>query len=222
MSIIDDLAELPDDTPETAGFSFKDLLREAVAHKADGERLREARKATKTGTLISGPERLQMLADIKRIENAREWTPKAAVAIFQVQHCTSCENYSPFFTGLFQRQGNRHHRDTDRWVAATESENYGLPKEVKTNEVDVPFCAFCLTEWGFPGDQLGIVFDEAAEAEAGAADADDDNGDDEATTEDLTQAEFEASEDEAAYPSLDPAFLDSQLFTPQEPQNAVC
>lgn len=217
MSTFDDLADAPDNSPEDSGFSFKSLLAEALEHKADGEKLKEGRKALKEGSLLSGPERLQMLADVKRIENAREWLPKASVAMFQVQHCTGCENYSPFFTGLFQRQANRHHRDTDRWVSATESENYGLPKEVKTNEVDIPFCAFCLQDWGFPAEQLGVVFDEEAEDEL---------ADDEPTEEEAAQAEFEASEDELAYPSLDPDFLDSQILsTPaptQEPQNAVC
>jgi hypothetical protein len=149
-----------DDSEIDDTFSFKSLLKEAVAYKADGERLKESRKALKAGTPMPNADYEQMLADIRRIENAREWTAKASVAMFQVQHCVSCENYSPFFTGLFQRQANRHHRDTDRWIAATEAENQGLPQEIKTNQQDVPFCAFCVGEFGFPVDQLGVVFDE--------------------------------------------------------------
>jgi hypothetical protein len=224
MSIIDDLADAPDDSADTPAFSFKDLLAEALEHKADGEKLKTSRKAIKEGALISGPERLQMLADIKRIENAREWLPKASVAMFQIQHCTGCENYNTLFTGLFQRQGNRHQRDTDRWIAATEAENYGLVKEVKTNEVDIPMCGFCLQDWGFPAEQLGIVFDEEPAEDDAETEVEADAGD-EPTAEDLATADFEAAEDEVAYPSLDPDFLDSQLpvtTTTQEFQNAVC
>lgn len=166
MSIIDDLNALPDteDTAEAgpgAAFSFKDLLAEAVAHKADGEKLKALRKTTKTGLRLSEEE----AADLRRMENAREWFPRASVAMFQVQHCLSCDNYGAMFTGLFQRQASRHAKGVNRWIAATESENYGLKQEVKTNEVDIPFCCFCLTEHGFPGEQLGIDFGDDVAAQ---------------------------------------------------------
>ena len=183
------------DADKDTEFTFGDLLKEAMAHKADTVRLKDGRKALKDKTPMASAEYEQMLADIKRIEVAREWLPRAAVAMFQVQHCLGCENYAPFFTGLFQRQKNRHMRDADRWVAATESENYGLTKEIKTNEVDVPFCSFCVGEFGFPVEQLGVVFDDES------TDGEDETP--EATDEELAQAEFEASEDELAYNSLD-------------------
>lgn len=183
------------DADKDTEFTFGDLLKEAMAHKADTVRLKDGRKALKDKTPMASAEYEQMLADIKRIEVAREWLPQAAVAMFQVQHCLGCENYAPFFTGLFQRQKNRHMRDADRWVAATESENYGLTKEIKTNEVDVPFCSFCVGEFGFPVEQLGVIFgDEPTDGEDDTL---------EATDEELAQAEFEASEDELAYNSLD-------------------
>ena len=186
-------------------FTFGDLLKEAMAHKADTVKLKDGRKALKDKTPMASAEYEQMLADIKRIEVAREWLPRAAVAMFQVQHCLGCENYAPFFTGLFQRQKNRHLREADRWIAATESENYGLPKEIKTNEVDVPFCSFCVGEFGFPVEQLGVVFDEMTDAETEELEEelDADCEGDEATDEDLAEAEFEAAQDELAYNSLD-------------------
>ena len=183
------------DADKDTEFTFGDLLKEAMAHKADTVRLKDGRKALKDKTPMASAEYEQMLADIKRIEVAREWLPRAAVAMFQVQHCLGCENYAPFFTGLFQRQKNRHMRDADRWIAATESENYGLTKEIKTNEVDVPFCSFCIGEFGFPVEQLGVVFEDEP--------TDDEDETLEATDEELAQAEFEASEDELAYNSLD-------------------
>lgn len=154
-----------DDSETDDTFSFKSLLTEALLHKADGEKLKTSRKALKEGKPMLSADYDQMLADIRRIEFAREWLPRASVAMFQVQHCVSCNNYSPFFTGLFQRQSSKLHRTTDRWVAATESENYSLPKEVKTNQVDVPFCAFCVGEFGFPAEDLGVVFEEETEEE---------------------------------------------------------
>ena len=165
MSLLDDLNALPDDSSADApAFSFKDLLAEAVAHKADGDKLKAVRKSLKSGASLSAEE----AADLRRMENAREWLPRASVAMFNIQHCTGCENYAAMFTGLFQRQASRHSQGVSRWVSAAESENYGLKQEVKTTETDIPFCCFCLTEWGFPGDQLGIVFDEDAADEAEA------------------------------------------------------
>ena len=192
MHTAPELQDLPDDTPESdGGFSFGALLKEAIAHKADGEKLKAGRKALKDKTPMASAEYEQMLGDIKRIETAREWLPRASVALFQVQHCLGCENYAPFFTGLFQRQKNRHMREADRWITATESENYGLVKEIKTTEVDVPFCSFCVGDFGFPAEQLGIVFDTPE-------DESDTDSDDEATAEDLAEAEFEAEQDELA------------------------
>lgn len=192
MSIIDDLNALPDtdDAPEAgpgAAFSFKDLLAEAVLHKAEGEKLKAVRKALKNGNILSAEE----AADLRRMENAREWLPRASVAMFQVQHCTSCENYSAMFTGLFQRQVSKHSTGVNRWVAATDSENFGLKQEVKTNEVDIPFCCFCLTDHGFPGAQLGIEFDE--EPVAALSDAEDQE-----SLEEAQQLAFEAEQDAMA------------------------
>ena len=198
-SLEQDLGEAQDAVTDDA-FTFGDLLREAMAHKADTVKLKDGRKAIKDKTPMASAEYEQLLADIKRIEIAREWLPRAAVAMIQVQHCTSCENYSPFFTGLFQRQKNRHMREADRWIAATESENAGLAKEIKTTEVDIPFCSFCVGEFGYPVEQLGVVFDEMTDEEDGELEAelDDDCEGDEATAEDLEQAAFEAAEDELA------------------------
>ena len=179
----------PSDEPEVEEFSFKSLLHEAMTHKADGERLKAGRKALKDGTPMASADMAELLADVKRIETRREWLPRAAVAMFQVQHCVSCENYSPFFTGLFQRQANRTMRNADRWVTATESENGGLSKEVKTTEIDVPFCAFCIGEHGFPAEQLGVEFDADAIPAA-------DDMDDEQTKAEALAAEFEAAQDD--------------------------
>ena len=212
----------PDNLEQTLGdaqdavaddtLSFGDLLKEALAHKADTVLLKDGRKALKEKKPMASAEYEQLLADIKRIEIAREWLPRAAVAMFQVQHCTSCENYAPFFTGLFQRQKNRHLREADRWIAATEFENAGLKKEIKTTEVDVPFCSFCVEEFGYPIEQLGIVFDTPEDEVDAEADVDDeveiadeadaaeqaDDEQSEPTAEELEIAAWEAEQDELA------------------------
>lgn len=159
-----------DDNSDSFALSFADLVNESLQIQADTKRLKEGRKALKDKRAMPASEYEQLLADLKRIEVAREWQPRAAVAMFQVQHCKCCDNYNPVFTGLFQRQQNRHHRDADRWIAATESENFGLRREVKTTEIDIPFCAMCLAQNKWPADQLGIVFDDEDKAPADAVD----------------------------------------------------
>lgn len=162
---------LPTATVEAAddGFiSLDGLFAEVMQNKADTQRLKEGRKALKEGRMPVGVSLDELQADLRKLEAVREWLAVADVAMFQVQHCTSCENYNPVFTGRFQRQQSRHHRKAQRWVTALPSENRGLPKEVKTSETDVPFCHFCLEEAGYPAEQLGILFDEepAGEEEA--------------------------------------------------------
>ena len=179
-----------------------------MAHKADGDRLKDARKALKDKTPMPSAEYEQMLADIRRIEVAREWLPVADVAMFQIQHCTACDNYAALFTGLFQRQKNRHMRDADRWVTATESQNRGLPKEIKNNKVEISMCSFCIGDFEYPIDQLGLSYEEdmleddvdaqveiADEADA-AEQADDEQSP--PTAEELEQATWEAEQDELA------------------------
>lgn len=198
MSILDDLANLPDDASDSPmpkpEFSFQDLLKEAVAHKAEGEQLKAVRKAVKSGENLSAEDALSL----RRMENNREWLARASVAMFQVQHCTCCENYNPVLLGLFQRQVSRFTKGISRWIAAEESENYGLVKEVKTNEVDVPFCAQCLDQWDFPAEQLGIVFDGDDSAE--------DSEEEEASLEDLFAAEFAAMQMDLPFdtPTVEP------------------
>lgn len=191
----------PDDEENDAetvgGFDFGSLLKEALQHKADAVTLKINRKALKDKRPMSGEAYTNMLADIKRIELKQEWLPRAAVAMFTVQHCVSCDNYAPLFTGLFQRQRHRNMKEASRWVAATESENFGLPKEVKTTEVNVPFCHFCLEEHGFPAEQLGILFDDEAEE----AVADDITANDDellAEADDVRQMQFEFEQDQIA------------------------
>ena len=137
------------------------------------------------------------------MESAREWVARASVAMFQVQHCTCCDNYTPALTGIFQRQASRFNKGAVRWVTATEDDNYGLVKEVKTTESDVPFCAQCLGEWGFPADQLGIVFDNEPAEEP------------EQSLEELFEAEFAAMQMELPFdaPTAAPAAIAEPLAT---------
>jgi hypothetical protein len=190
----------PDDgTDEDNGFSFGDLLKEALAHKADTQLLKDGRKALKEKRPMSGDALNDMLQDIRRIELQREWLPRAAVAMFQIQHCTCCENYTAMFTGIFQRQKHRTLKEADRWVAATDEENSTLKKEVKTTEVDVPLCAFCLDDNGFPGKQLGITFDDEPEVADDEPEVEEPSDDEEPmSAEEQEQLQFEADQDEIA------------------------
>lgn len=185
-----DIPQTELDSESETDFSFGDLVKEAMAHRADTIRLKEGRKIIKSGGNAPGVDMVSLLADVKRLETQREWLPRADVAMFQIQHCTACDNYAPLFTGLFQRQAHRHQRHTDRWVAATPFENKGLKKEVKTTEVDVPMCHFCYAEAGYPIEGLGISFDEDASDDVAESDL--------ATGEEAEQLAFEALQDELA------------------------
>jgi hypothetical protein len=103
------------------------------------------------------------------------------------------------FTGIFQRQKHRTLTEADRWVAATDEENRTLKKEVKTTEVDVPLCAFCLDDNGFPGKQLGITFDDEPEVADDEPDLEEPSDDEEPmSAEEQEQLQFEADQDELA------------------------
>ena len=160
-----------------------DLLAESVQAADDLKKLKDARRNAKLGRSPDTPQE-----ELRRIEAMHEWKAVADVAMFQIQHCACCDNYLASFTGIFQRQSHRHNRNTFRWLASTSSHNRGLPKEVKTQEIDVPFCNFCLAENGYPAEQLGIVFDEEPEA----------TDDDTLTPEEAAQLEFEAQQDAIA------------------------
>ena len=189
----------PQDLPDTSdlGFSFDSLLSEAKALKADTDRLKECRKAIKENKPMASGEYTQLLSDIKRIEAAREWLPVADVAMFQIQHCQACDNYAPLFTGLFQQQRHRHLRGSHRWLAATASENRGLPKKIKTTQREVPFCHFCVEDFGYPIEQLGIEFDTPAPASNGEA-TEELADDEELSTEEQAQLDFEEAADAAS------------------------
>lgn len=182
--------------PVDTGFTFESLLSEAKALRSDTDKLKEARKALKDTRGLPSAEYTQLLADVRRIENVREWLAVADVAMFQIQHCTACDNYAPLFTGLFQRQRHRHMRDSMRWQAATEPENRGLPKEIKTTTSHIPFCHFCIEDFGYPIEQLGIEFD--IPANAGLDDTPDTDDEDEMSEEEAAQLAFEEAADDAA------------------------
>jgi hypothetical protein len=189
-------------------FDFGSLVKEAMALRQDAQTLKDSRKALKEKKPMAGAAYTNMLQDIRRIELQQEWLPMAAVALFRVQHCTCCDNYTAVFEGIFQRQKHRSLRATDRWVSATVAENRGLPKQVKTAEVDVPMCHFCLAEAGYPDDQLGIIFGEDGEEQEVEdlteeeidtdIDTDEVDADDAPSPEEQAQLDFEASQDEIA------------------------
>lgn len=191
----DNNAEVIDTTPTDSDvFDFGSLLKEAMEHKAETVKLKESRKILKSGRNPSGGDLAGLLADVQRMENRQEWLPCAAVAMFQVQVCQHCGSYTPMFTGLFQRQTHKYQRGIDRWVGASDHSNHGLPQEVKTSEVEVPLCCFCLTDHGFSTEALGEDFAEASDTPDDTPDDDEE----ELTEEEQAQADFEESQDALA------------------------
>lgn len=138
------------------------LLSDSLAIVEDNRRLKESRKAIRSGMLTTS-EQSELLADIDRLERTREWLPKADVAMFDQQTCQTCGSIHHIFSGLFQRQVHRNMRTLDRWQKSTEAENMGLPKEVKAMQSKIPFCPGCMAAEGYPMADLHAPVDEAAE-----------------------------------------------------------
>ena len=153
-----DSVEASDDT------SFDDLdslLTESVQIKADAKRIIDGRKRIKAGAYgLNAIELGTLEDDIARIELSREWLPKADVAMFSVQTCQCCSAVSAVFTGFFQRQSHRSLRHTDRWIAAPEHASDGLPKEIKNTDSTIVACPFCIGDFGYPVEQLGVDYSE--------------------------------------------------------------
>ena len=148
------------DAAEADDWSLDDLVNESMQAAEDTRRLKDSRKALKENRNLPGTTLEELIADVKRIELAREWSPAAHVAMFSVQTCAYCGNVQAAFSGIFMKQVHRSSRSLFRWVAAKTSEVINLPREVKYTEVELGMCHFCMAEQGFDASALGIEYDD--------------------------------------------------------------
>lgn len=133
--VIDDFASLEDLLNESM-----DSIKEAADIKARRQLL------AKRG--ITKAERNENEEIVKSWELKREWTPKAAVALFDIQECSHCGSKHSFYVGLYQRQTHKRSQ-IDRWILSTDTANAGLPKEIGTNTEHTPMCGQCIGEFGW-------------------------------------------------------------------------
>lgn len=125
------------------------LLAESMQEKQSRERIVKQKK------LLASPPPSMPKAELKAIEakvqeweTKREWTPEAAVAMFESQRCNFCNSLSTLFKGMVQRQSHRQSR-IDRWVRVEPGLNNNLPKESKILEESVGMCSHCAVVHGF-------------------------------------------------------------------------
>jgi hypothetical protein len=73
------------------------------------------------------------------------WKPQTAVAMFSVQVCLRCGARHTHFEGFFQQQRHASHRDTEKWVPATDSTMLqNLPKHKKITLHEADACIDCI------------------------------------------------------------------------------
>lgn len=78
------------------------------------------------------------------------WKPQAAVAMFSVQICLSCGTRNTHFEGFYQQQRHASHRDTEKWVLATDSTMLAnLPKHRKVTIHEADSCLSCADTLGY-------------------------------------------------------------------------
>lgn len=89
----------------------------------------------------------------RRRENAELrdlWKPQAAVAMFSVQICLSCGNRQTHFEGFYQQQRHASHRQTEKWVLATDSTMLkDLPRHRKVTIHEADSCLQCADALGY-------------------------------------------------------------------------
>lgn len=127
-------------------FSLDDLLTESLETIAESAAVKANRKKLKD-TRLTKAEREAIEAKIRGWELAREWTPKASVAMFHLQKCY-CGSVHSIFSGMFQRQSHRVSA-IERWVPANDIADTGLPKEHKAHMTAVAVCIDCADSQGF-------------------------------------------------------------------------
>lgn len=78
------------------------------------------------------------------------WKPEAAVAMFSIQLCLVCGSRHTHFEGFFQQQRHQSHRDTERWVPATDHTMLlNLPKHKKVTIHEADSCMACVESLGY-------------------------------------------------------------------------
>ena len=135
--------------------SLDDLLSDAMldlsqkaSEKEEAARARAARKSLKTSSgNMSSSERDLLRSVVAQWEITREWQPVSDVAMFDVQHCTSCGCDHKHFVGFFQEQTHRQSMHSTRWVAGTATGE--LPRKRKENVTPVAVCSNCCSDQGW-------------------------------------------------------------------------
>lgn len=127
-------------------FSLDDLLTESLETIKESAAVKANRKKLKD-TRLSKAERTAIEDKIRQWELAREWTPKASVAMFLQQTC-KCGSIHSTFSGMFQRQTHRVSA-IERWVPVTDIADSGLPREHKAHTQHVLLCADCAESEGY-------------------------------------------------------------------------
>lgn len=123
------------------------LLLRTNKRMDDDKTLKENRKAL-TDTRVTGKAREEVEQAVRQIELTRDWRARATVAMYQTQICAHCESVNSLFSGLFQREVNKHNHAT-RWVQVAQIRPE-LPKETKEAKNVTPMCFDCATEdFGF-------------------------------------------------------------------------
>jgi hypothetical protein len=108
---IEDEEEDDEELVERSADDFSDLddiLAEATRETEEDKRLKAARKRLshilKHDHATKEDEKLQLLAEIRKLEENRVWLTIGVVALFHTQECATCGNKHAFFHGWMTEQ----------------------------------------------------------------------------------------------------------------------
>lgn len=81
---------------------LEDLLAEATAHAAEGQRIAKARQKAANGQADA-----EMIEMLRKFDEARLWVSVAAVALVHTQECAGCGSKHAMFMGWFEKKQHR-------------------------------------------------------------------------------------------------------------------
>jgi hypothetical protein len=149
-AVVPDESDEPDvsDLDEETDFGDLDeLLAEATKQTTEERRLKDARRrlsrVVKSGHEASQGEQLELLAEIRRLEEGRVWLTTEAVALFRRQFCVSCGNSHTYAMGWMTGQKHASDPNARRLLAGKPVEKLPERSEIH-DEGMTEFCIDCV------------------------------------------------------------------------------
>ena len=144
----DDEDKDENDSEDDGDFSLLDeILSKAAVASAEERKLKSLRKrlakVSRSSHESAESERVQLLADIRRLEEGRIWLTVGSAALFHHQKCLACGSDHFYFMGWYTEQKHAHDHHARRLVAGKAVEQLPERKEVH-EQPPVELCYNCV------------------------------------------------------------------------------